>query len=161
MAGTPRREVREVAQAMADLQLATEAVDSAAAECFGINRTDLALLGLLDSRGPLSAGELAAGLGLTPPSTTVAIHRLSDAGHVARSVDPVDRRRAIVEMTDAARERIRALYGPIGDDGARELATYSDEQLETIHAFLERSRGLQERHAARIRQVVPRRRSAL
>jgi DNA-binding MarR family transcriptional regulator len=152
---TPRHEVRAVARAIAEMQLAADAVDAAAAERFGVNRTDLALLGLLDSRGPLSAGELAAGLGLTPPSTTVAIQRLVEAGYVARTVDPVDRRRAIVEMTEAARDRIRAMYGPLGAEGAKELAEYSDEQLETIYRFLERSRRLQERHAARIRSGRP------
>ncbi len=146
---------REVAKAMAELQLAADAVDAAAADQFGINRTDLALLGLLDSRGPLSAGELAAGLRLTPPSTTVAIQRLIDAGYVVRTTDPADRRRAIVAMTDRARDLSRGIYGPLGVDGARELERYTSEQLRTIHDFLVRSTDLQRRHARRIRATQP------
>jgi DNA-binding MarR family transcriptional regulator len=152
--------VGDVARAMAELQLAGDTVDAAAADQFGVNRTDFSLLGLLDSRGPLSAGELAAGLRLTPPSTTVAIQRLTDAGLVARATDPSDRRRAIVTLTDRARELIREIYGPLGADGARELERYTGEQLCTIHDFLVRSSDLQRRHALRIRtgQLPARRR---
>jgi DNA-binding MarR family transcriptional regulator len=154
-AESPGPGVGEVAQAMAELQLAADAVDAAAADQFGVNRTDLALLGLLDSRGALSAGELASGLRLTPPSTTVAIQRLVEAGYVVRTTDPADRRRAIVDLTDQAREASRGVYGPLGTEGARELERYTGDELRTIHDFLVRSSDLQRRHAGRIRASQP------
>lgn len=150
MSGSQKRDVREVAEAVASLQRATDLVDAAAATQFGVNRTDMALLSLLDAHGSLSPGQLAAGLGLTPASTTVAIQRLTDAGYVVRSPAPSDRRRAIVEMTDEASQLSRRLYEPIGVDGARLLQKYSAEQLDTIYDFLVRGRQLQEGHAERI-----------
>jgi DNA-binding MarR family transcriptional regulator len=143
-------EVREVMRAVAELQIATDAYDAAAAVRLGVNRTDLALLSLLDSRGPLSPGELALGLRLTPASTTVAIQRLTRAGYVTRVPDATDRRRATIELTDAALAITREDYGPIGEQGARQLGDYSAAERAIILDFLARSRRLLEEHGERI-----------
>jgi hypothetical protein len=55
------------AQAAADFGAAAAAVDDAAAAAFGLNRTDLRIIGLLREAGPLSAGQLSAAAGLSPP----------------------------------------------------------------------------------------------
>jgi hypothetical protein len=50
----------EAAQAAAGFGAAAGAVDEAAAAAFGVNRTDLRIIGLLDQAGTLSAGQLSA-----------------------------------------------------------------------------------------------------
>lgn len=142
--------VQEVAAAIVALQIATEKVDAAAASRLSINRTDHAIVSLLDSRGPLWAREVASGAGLSAAATTTALQRLDAAGYVGRRRDPADGRRTIVELTAQAQREIRDIYGPLGAEGQEALHQYSSDQLRVIHAFLVRATELQERHAQRI-----------
>ena len=49
-------------------------------------------------------GELAAGLGIGMPSASELVDRLESRGMVDRSVDPADRRRAIISLTEDSLE---------------------------------------------------------
>jgi DNA-binding MarR family transcriptional regulator len=62
-----------------------------------------AVLGRLDREGPRSVSELAAAERVRPQSMAQTVKDLEDAGHVARHADPVDRRRALVELTGQGR----------------------------------------------------------
>ena len=143
----------EVAQAIAQFQSATALVDEAATVYLGINRTDLRLLGLLYSQGPLNAGRLASAAGLSPGATTVAIDRLERAGYVRRLRANEDRRAIVVEATPFACERIEAVYGPVGRIGMEHLARFSDSELRFLYDFLVEGYRLQVEQAARIRSM--------
>ena len=53
--------------------------------------------------GPRSAGEVAAGLGLSAPSLTRMLTRLEHRGLILRTLDTADRRRILVELTNLGR----------------------------------------------------------
>ncbi len=144
----------EAARAAADFGAASDAVDDAAATILGVNRTDLRILGLVLEAGALSAAPLADAAGLSPAATSTAIQRLVAAGHLTRTVDEADRRRAVVKVTPRAAELLDRIYGPIGHAGRRELARYSDAELTLITDFLRRGRELQLRQAERIRGMT-------
>src|SRR5207237_635619 len=57
-------------------QNATDRFDQAVADTVAMNRTDMRLIDLLEREGRLTAGELAAGTGLTTGAITTAIDRL-------------------------------------------------------------------------------------
>jgi DNA-binding MarR family transcriptional regulator len=141
------------ADAAAAFGAANDAVDSAAAALFGVNRTDLRILGLVAEAGTMAAGALAAAAALSPAATTTAIQRLVSAGHLTRGVDDRDRRRAVVALTPVARDLLHGVYGPIGRAGRRELARYSAEELTVILDFLRRGIRLQLAQAERIRAM--------
>ncbi len=143
----------EVAQAIAQFQSATALVDEAATVYLGINRTDLRLLGLLYSQGPLNAGRLASAAGLSPGATTAAIDRLERAGYVQRLRAAGDRRAIVIEATVVAHERIEAIYGPVGRRGMEHLARFSDGELQLLYDFLVEGYRLQVEQAARIRSM--------
>src|SRR5919202_4029852 len=103
-----------VSRAVAEFQHGTDLVDEAVAAQLGVNRTDLRCLGVLSSRGALTAGQLAQACRLSPGATTTAIDRLERAGYVQRVRDQVDRRSVRVELTARAQERLAALYDPLG-----------------------------------------------
>ncbi len=149
-------ELAELAGAVAELQIATDGLDAAAAGFLGVNRTDLRLLSLLDARGRASAGDLAAALRITPASTTAAIQRLAAHELVTRDEDPLDRRRAVVRLSRRARALVARLYAPIAEDGMTALGGFTPAEREVIHRFLEVSRELQSRHAERIRGLTVR-----
>ncbi len=144
-----------MARAAADFGAAADDVDAATAVALGVNRTDLRLLGLVHRAGSLSAGALASAAGLSPAATTTAVQRLVAAGHLLREIDPADRRRTVLTVTDSAAASIALAYGPVADDGRRELAGYQSAELAVIERFLRAGIDLQRRHAARIRTLAP------
>ncbi|SHG24134.1 MarR family winged helix-turn-helix transcriptional regulator [Streptoalloteichus hindustanus] len=145
----------ELADEIRANQAAVDAMDEAAAEHLGINRTDLRCLDVLMRLGSARPGELGVTLGLTTGSVTALLDRLERLGYATRSPDPTDRRKVVVRPTTQANRRAKALYGPIAEDGHRFLARYSRTELEVLLDFLRRSRALQEEHVARIRATRP------
>ncbi len=63
--------------------------------------TQLSALGTVASRGPLSAGELAAYERVRPPSLSRVLSALEAAGYLQREVHPNDKRTAIIAITPA------------------------------------------------------------
>jgi DNA-binding MarR family transcriptional regulator len=147
----PAALVANAGAAAADFGAAAGAVDDAAAAAFGVNRTDLRMIGTLHHRGALTAGQLAASCSLSPAATTTAIQRLVRAGHVTRAVDSDDRRRAVVAVTASAAIRLEAIYRPVGEAGMALLADYDGAELRLLTDFLLRGESLHRAQALRIR----------
>jgi DNA-binding MarR family transcriptional regulator len=82
------------------------------------------VLGRLDREGPLSVSDLAVAERMRPQSMAQTVGELEADGQVARRPDPRDRRRALVELTDAGRRalsedrerRVGWLASAIADD---------------------------------------------
>jgi DNA-binding MarR family transcriptional regulator len=146
-----RELLANAASSAADFGAAAGAVDDAAATAFGVNRTDLRMIGLLHQRGPLTAGQLSAASELSPAATSTAIQRLVSGGLATRTIDPEDRRRVAIALTASAAHRLEAIYGPVGKAGMAQLAEYDAAQLALLTDFLRRGEGLQRAQAARIR----------
>ncbi len=68
-----------------------------------LSLNQLAVLGTLGRRGPLSVGELAAAEKVQPPSMTRTVNCLCDLGLVRREPHPSDRRQVVVHLSDEAR----------------------------------------------------------
>jgi DNA-binding MarR family transcriptional regulator len=146
------RLIEEVGQAAREYGTANDAVDAAAAERLGINQTDIAALDILDQAGgKTTAGALAEASHLTTGAITAVVDRLEKKGYVRRSRDTEDRRRVLVELTEDARKATMEIYGPLAEQGYRNLEEYTDEQLEFIRDFTRRGTKLLTDHAARIR----------
>jgi DNA-binding MarR family transcriptional regulator len=136
-------------------QAAVDAVDAAAALYLRINRTDLRCLEILTQNDSVLPSQLAVQLGLTTGSVTAMLDRLERLGYVTRSADPADRRKVVVRITTKAARKAAKIYGPIALEGEQEvLSRYSAAELRVLLDYHQRSRQLQERHAARIRQLT-------
>jgi DNA-binding MarR family transcriptional regulator len=143
----------ELTIAIRRFQQAADAMDEAATEAMGINRTDGRCLDVIDVHGsPMTAGELALAADLSPGAVTTVIDRLERAGYARRVPDPRDRRRVLVELTPRARKVTEDLYGPMGEAGAEALAGYSVAELERIRDFLRTGAEIQNAQAARVRE---------
>jgi DNA-binding MarR family transcriptional regulator len=128
--------------------------DEAVADHLRINRTDARCLDILDRAGQMTAGQLATAAHLTSGAVTAVLDRLERAGYVRRVADPADRRRVLVEVTPQLAKRSAPLYGPMVEEGVRWIATYTDDQLETILDFMERNRDVLTRHTTRILKMT-------
>ena len=137
-------------------QNAYDRFEEAAAEYFGINRTDMLCLDVLDRTGQMTAGGLARETGLTTGAVTAMLDRVEKAGYVRRLPDPSDRRRVLVELTDKARQATREVYGSLAD-AVPEFDRYTDEQLMLIRDFLRLGSDLLVVQAARVQELTRRR----
>jgi DNA-binding MarR family transcriptional regulator len=124
-------------------------LSTAIARHAGISPADLEVLGAIEQRGPLTAGELARLTGLSAAAVTGLIDRLERAGVAERRPDPADRRRVLVGAAKRA-ERIAELYGSLERDARRVLDERSPRELESISAFLRDMHAVGVEHVARL-----------
>ncbi|QWF80719.1 MarR family winged helix-turn-helix transcriptional regulator [Amycolatopsis sp. CA-230715] len=112
----------------------------------GVSVNDLAALHHLVGRTPLGPAELGRRLGMSTASATALVDRLERGGYLRRRPDPRDRRRIVLEATEAIAERSMAAIAPLAeavaaiplDDDAREAVTsYLDEVLAAMRSFAE------------------------
>jgi DNA-binding MarR family transcriptional regulator len=140
-------------------QRAVDLMDEAATAYLGINRSDGRCLDVLEERGPITAGELAAATGLSPGATTSLVDRLEGEGFVRRVADPDDRRRVRIELTDAARQAIGETYYPMAADGEPWIRARTEKELRLLCDFLEMGAEINLKNAARVRGMPPRSRA--
>ncbi|MET9315109.1 MarR family winged helix-turn-helix transcriptional regulator [Kribbella sp. NPDC003505] len=110
------------------------------AQRHGVHGTDVeALVRILvaGERGrPLTAGQLAAELGLTTGSVTTLLDRLERAGHVQRERDPADRRRVILRYGEPGRELAGRFFGPLGAHHRAATGEFTPAELEVVKRYL-------------------------
>jgi DNA-binding MarR family transcriptional regulator len=139
-------------------QQATDALDQAASELLGINRTDARCIDIILMRSGLTAGELARAAGLSPGAATTALDRLERAGYARRVRDPGDRRRVLVEPTDEIAQLAEEAYGPLRESGAGLIERFSEREVKAITEFFEGAADIQLERALEVREQVERRR---
>jgi DNA-binding MarR family transcriptional regulator len=138
------------AMAIRASQNVSEAFDEHVAARLGINRTDLRALDILDQRGAMSAGDLAAAMHLSSGAITTLVDRLERAGYARRRRDDGDRRRVLVEVGSRMRNEVEGFYEPLFHGTAKLLEAHSDEELAAMIEFMEQGREMVERELARL-----------
>jgi DNA-binding MarR family transcriptional regulator len=114
----------------------------AVAERIGMHSTDIETMDLLNTLGPMTAGELSRRTGLSSGATTRLIDRLEHAGLVRRSPDAADRRRVIIEPAYENLDELAVLFALMADGIAKILSSYSAEQLDAFLEFITRCNAL-------------------
>ncbi len=122
------------------LGAATVMFHAAVADRIGVSVTDARCRALLLQAGPMTAGELATHTGLAGASVTSLIDRLEAKKLVKRARDPEDRRRVVVQPVPAGiSDRYASPFLSIAASFRSLWESYTDEQLETILDFVQRS----------------------
>ncbi|WP_155371270.1 MarR family transcriptional regulator [Catellatospora vulcania] len=120
-AGPPDRvaALDEVTKALQASAVESDVFVDVFARAHGLGRSDLnAIMWIAtgaQAGAPLTAGELAARLGLGAPATTSLIDRLEAAGHLERTRDPRDRRRVTLSVQASALRMARDFFQPLGE----------------------------------------------
>src|SRR5262247_1705136 len=102
-----------VADGLRALSTEIDRLDQAAADRYGLNRTDMRALDIVGRAGPLAPTALARRLGITTGGVTSVLDRLEQAGYIRRRPDPGDRRRQVVETTEATAARDKEVFGDL------------------------------------------------
>ncbi|MEV8441050.1 MarR family transcriptional regulator [Actinosynnema sp. NPDC051121] len=125
------------------LSTAVVAFHEAVGARLGVTAVDQRALALVAGKGPLTAGELAREINLSPGAVTGVADRLERAGLVRREPDPGDRRRVVISAVpgafgqafaglSAAMDELSARYSPeeqrvIGDWVVRTIAVLQEQ----------------------------------
>ncbi|HEY5941282.1 MAG TPA: MarR family transcriptional regulator [Solirubrobacterales bacterium] len=127
------------------------AFENLAAERLGVNRNDLHCLNAIENAGGLTAGELAAAVGLTSGAVTGVVDRLERAGFARRVADPDDRRRVKIEVTPEFYARAARIWGPLAAEWEKSLADrFTAAELTRIGEFLQLTTEVGKRHLDRL-----------
>ena len=115
------------------------------ARAHSLGRSDLNAI-MWISRGtssgdPITVGELAHRLRLSPAAATALVDRLEAVGHVSRTRDPHDRRRVTVAMSETALTVATAFFVPLGDRMREAAAEFSEEELARTAEIVRRLTG--------------------
>jgi DNA-binding MarR family transcriptional regulator len=148
-----RRELISAAALEARLQQNSyDRFEDAAAGYFGVNRTAMRCMEVLDRLGQLTPGEIAGHTGLSSGAVTAMLDRLERADMVQRLPDPSDRRRVLVQLTDKARRLAADVYEPLTGE-MDQFEKYSDDQLRLIEEFMRMATQTLDRHSARVESL--------
>ena len=93
-------------------------------------------LGLIERDGIRHPGALAETLELAPPAVSHLLSELEERGLIARSLDPDDRRRVRLELTDQGRELLSRANEAWTDLNAGKLASLSLEEAVALRDLL-------------------------
>ena len=107
----------ELAQELRQFNGLSASFFRAAAARMGVTVTDMQVIEILASTGPMTAGQLADLTGLTTGAITGMLNRLEEAGLILRERDPEDGRRVIVRLSPD-KDQMRGI-GPISISSGR------------------------------------------
>ncbi|MCX8530276.1 MAG: MarR family transcriptional regulator [Rhodoluna sp.] len=101
-----------------------------------VNETDFEAMQHLIERGPMTAGDLAKAVGVSPGSATVMIDRLVAVGHVTREPNPNDRRGVVVVPNRESVAEAWKLISPLITASEEALKKVTPEELAAIENYL-------------------------
>ncbi|TQM82845.1 DNA-binding MarR family transcriptional regulator [Saccharothrix saharensis] len=119
-----------------ELSTAVVAFHEAVGARLGVTAVDQRALALIAGKGPLTAGELAKEINLTPGAVTGVADRLERAGLVRREPDPGDRRRVVITAIPGAFGRVFAGLSAAMDELS---ARYTPEEQQVIGDWVVRT----------------------
>jgi DNA-binding MarR family transcriptional regulator len=122
----------------------------------GLTATENKALDLLSRRGPITSGELARQLGLTPGAVTGLVDRLARAGYARRVPDGTDRRKIfVVADVDRLTAEMAPAFAPLKAEMARLTSGYTPDQLTTIEHFVTRAAAILREQTIRLAGEPP------
>jgi DNA-binding MarR family transcriptional regulator len=104
----------------------------------GLRRADASVLKVLAKGGEQRGGEIAGKLGVDASVVSRQLSALESDGLVSRRPDPADARVSLVQLSDAGRARLEALYAEYAGRLRESLADWGDDEMAAAAAVLRR-----------------------
>ena len=92
----------------------------------------MGVLWRLGGGGPMTLGDLAAALDVSPRNITGLIDHLERDGLVERSPDPEDRRAVRARLTPAGKARLTNIRTEMGAARSKVLAGFSEDEIDLL-----------------------------
>jgi DNA-binding MarR family transcriptional regulator len=126
-----------------------------------VSSRQVSILDHLDADAPTMLTDLASHLGVTAATMSIAIGRLVDQGYVTRVLDPVDRRKVQLRLTDAG-ARVCAANSVLEPTLVEEMLDQlsAADRKAALRGLALLARGAQSAQHARAKQTTKPRRSS-
>jgi DNA-binding MarR family transcriptional regulator len=111
-------------------------------EPHGFHPREFGLMTVIASRPGLTQHELATTARVDPSSMVALLDALEEKGLAERRVDPDDRRRRAVHLTDKGREQMRVLQREARKAAETFMAPLDDDERATLNRLLRKLAGL-------------------
>ena len=131
-----------------EFSTAVVAFHEAVGQRLGLTAAEHKALGYVQRHGPLTAGELAVAVGLTPGAVTALVDRLEARGCVERTRDEVDRRRTFISAL--ANPNLTPIFDELQRDVAESTQGFTEQEWSTITKYLTVMVDVMRRQTARI-----------
>ncbi|MCD0451649.1 MarR family transcriptional regulator [Actinocorallia sp. API 0066] len=131
--------------AVKQVELATRARLDELLRPSGITTLQYTALSVLERRDGLSAAELARNSFVTPQSMADIVGAVERRGLISRTVDPANRRRHLLRLTDAGRALLAEYAAPVTALEERMLKGFTDAERAAFRDHLNRARTALER----------------
>jgi DNA-binding MarR family transcriptional regulator len=134
------------------------ALSVAALAPFGIHPGHKLILLELETAGPSTQAQLAAASGYEPPTITLSVRQLEEAGLVVRRPSSTDRRATVVELSEPGRAllpKLKAVWRRVAEQTVAGLKSTTVEQLTDVLADLASSLSAVDVPATDIPRYVP------
>jgi len=102
----------------------------------GVTSTQFGMLTVLDACQPIDQINAARLLRLDRSTTGLVVRNLEERGLIERVLDPEDRRRRLLRITDGGREMLRTLQQRGAVSQRRALSVLNGEEARTFLALL-------------------------
>lgn len=122
-------------EAVRSLYGAMDRFDAAAATSLGVDRTAVRAVSLME-HGPVSPGQIGESLSLSSGAVTALLHRLEEAGHIAR-IATDDGRRRDAQLTATGRRAAHREFQRLGPSVATQFADRDAAALAQLAYDLE------------------------
>ncbi|MDX6260903.1 MAG: hypothetical protein QOH84_2591 [Kribbellaceae bacterium] len=104
----------------------------------GLRRADASVLKVLAKDGEQRGGEIAAKLSVDASVVSRQLSALEGDGLVSRRPDPADARVSLVQLSEAGRARLEALYAGYARQLRSALADWDDDEMAAAAEVLRR-----------------------
>jgi DNA-binding MarR family transcriptional regulator len=134
------------------------ALSVAALVPFGIHPGHKLILLELETAGPSTQAQLAAASGYEPPTITLSVRQLEEAGLVVRRPSSTDRRATVVELSDHGRAllpKLKVAWRRVAEQTVAGLTSTQVDQLTETLADLASSLSAVDVAATDIPRYVP------
>jgi DNA-binding MarR family transcriptional regulator len=141
-------QVPAVVLALRALGSEQDRLDDVASRLYGLNRTDMRALEIISRAGPIAPGDLARLMDFTTGGITTVIDRLEKAGYVTRRPAGSDRRRLVVQATEATASKDHEVFAGLVQATGEFVGSFKRSDLATISRFLHGARDITARYTA-------------
>ena len=105
---------------------------AALADGLGLSASDMKILDLIRTDGPLSPRQIRLRFGLAPATLTDALNRLDGRHLIDRRVHPDDGRTVLLSVRDEAVAELTPLFARLGQTVTEVLERFGDDELEML-----------------------------
>jgi DNA-binding MarR family transcriptional regulator len=123
-------------------------LDDVASRRYGLNRTDMRALEIVSRAGPVAPSDLARLMDFTTGGITTVIDRLEKAGYVSRRAAGTDRRRLVIQATEATASKDQEVFAGLVEATGEFIRSFKRSELAAISRFLDGVRNITAHYTA-------------